>query len=85
MPLHPCPCPSHLQGRHWFGEDGLVKVSGVTLQPELLRPDAVEYANVHQSREELQVYRNVSVASSSTATVDTAASLSTNVLLGSVQ
>lgn len=60
-------------------------MSGVTFQPELLRPDAVEYANVHQSREELQVYRNVSVASSSTATVDTAASLSTNVLLGSVQ
>lgn len=49
-----------LQGRHWFGEDGLVQISGTILQSELLRPDVVEYANVHQRREELQVYRNVS-------------------------
>ena len=49
-----------LQGRHWFGEDGLVQISGTILQSELLRPDAVEYANVHQCREELQVYRSVS-------------------------
>ena len=49
-----------LQGRHWFGEDGLVQISGTILQSELFRPDAVEYANVHQCREELQVYRSVS-------------------------
>ena len=73
MPLHPYPSP--LQGRHWFGEDGLVKISSGTLQPELLRPPAVEYANVHQSREELQVFRNVSVTAAWMA-----ATLGTNML-----
>ena len=56
----PCPSSPPSQGQHWFGEDGLVKTSNCALQPELLRPNAVEYANVHQCREELQVHRNVS-------------------------